>query len=110
MNPELSQQLLQGIVSVVVIIITGYLIPWLKAEIEKRKLDFIYDWIEKAVFAAEKIAEKQEINKREYVLAFIRTKFNLSDIEAEILLESAVKILNMEDVFQPEEPVIVDEV
>lgn len=110
MSPDLSQQLLQAIASVVVIIITGYLVPWLKAEIEKRKLDFIYDWIGKAVYAAEKIAEKEEIDKYEYVCAFVMKKFNLSEAEAKILIESAVKMLNMEDIWEVEEPVVVEEI
>lgn len=99
MSGDLSQQLLQAVAGVVVIIITGYVVPWIKAKIEEMKLNFIYTWIEKAVYAVEKIAEREDIDKFEYVSNFIEQKFNLSDAEAKILIESAVKILNMEDVW-----------
>ena len=102
MNGELTQQILEAVAGLAVIIITGYVVPWIKMKIEEMRLNFIYSWVEKAVYAVQKIAEREGLSgeeKFEKVSDFIEEKFHLSDAEAKILIESAVKILNMEDVF-----------
>ena len=101
---ETFNQLTNAITTLLVIIITGYLIPWIKGNIEANKLKNIYSWVEKAVWAAEQLSKfDPEFDRKQYVKDFIRERFNLSHSEAEVLIESAVRILNLYEFLGDEE-------
>ena len=78
------------IFAVIGVIITTYLIPWLK---EKR----LYVVVKTAVQAAEKLAESQQITKetkKAYVIDFLESKGIKVTYEVDVLIESCVEELD----------------
>lgn len=82
-------------------IITGYIIPFIKAKVGEQNLATITKWIGYAVKAAEMIfrEEKQGVEKKEYVVNFINKLFNKTKVvitreQIEVLIEAAVKEMN----------------
>lgn len=76
--------------AVIGVIITTYLIPWLK---EKR----LYVVVKTAVQAAEKLAESQQITKetkKAYVVDFLENKGIKVTYEVDVLIESCVEELD----------------
>lgn len=83
---------LELIVAVVVILVTRVVIPWLK---EKR----LYGFIEKAVRAAEKLKESDQLKgqtKLEYVEKLLADNGYAMTDTVRLLIEAAVKTLDMD--------------
>lgn len=83
---------IEPIVSIVFIIlstvVTVYVIPWLK---EKR----VYDTVVKMVSAAEKWAETNEIDKKEWVIGRLEASGIKVNEYVDALIEAAVKELDI---------------
>lgn len=101
MDKELISNLLNIIIGVASIIITRYLIPYIKSKLNNSKLENIMIWIEEAVYAAEQIctAENAGDKKKLYVVNRIldisnKSGFNITEQEVILLLESVVKKMN----------------
>lgn len=78
------------IFAVIGVIITTYLIPWLK---EKR----LYGVVKTAVQAAEKLADSQQITKetkKAYVIDFLENQGIKVTYEVDVLIESCVEELD----------------
>lgn len=69
-------------------VVTLYVVPWLK---EKR----LYDTVKKMVDAAEKWAETNNINKKQWVIAQLESKGITVNEYVEALIEAAVKELDI---------------
>lgn len=85
-------------IPVVCVVITGYIIPYIRLKMSTTQLDEIEKWVEKAVSCAEIIFDvpKSGAEKREYVINFIDKTFNskkqiITRDQINILLEAAVK-------------------
>ncbi len=79
-------------------VITGFIIPYMKAKISAVRMDEIIKWVAKAVQAAEVLfdAPGEGKRKREYVIHFIDRMFNskktvITKDQIHILLEAAWK-------------------
>lgn len=69
MNAELIQLIIEAVVGVAVVIISGHVIPWLKEKLGSEKMCNLEAFIEAAVRAAEQIyTPEQWKDKKEYVL------------------------------------------
>lgn len=91
-------QVLQVILALVSLVITGMLIPLIKTKISKDKLEKALVVTEIAVKAAEQIYKEtgQGVIKKKYVIDYIkRSGLNLTDNEINALIEAAVKELNL---------------
>lgn len=80
-------------------IITYVLIPLIKAKYTQQKIDNVYSWVKKGVFAAEQLhkAGLISIPKKEYVIDFLNSKnIKITIEELNVLIESAVRELNIE--------------
>ena len=91
-------QVLQVILALVSLVITGMLIPLIKTKISKDKLEKALVVTEIAVKAAEQIFKEtgQGVIKKKYVIDYIKKSgLNLSDDEINALIESTVKELNL---------------
>ena len=91
-------QVLQVILALVSLVITGMLIPLIKTKISKDKLEKALVVTEIAVKAAEQIYKEtgQGVIKKKYVIDYIKKSgLNLTDDEINALIESAVKELNL---------------
>lgn len=99
MNPELITKLVEAIVTVVVVLISAYVIPWLKGKIGEDKYNQIKYYIEYAVRCAEQIyKEDQSKEKKEYVMSYITHKLNdigitMTEEDISVLIESTVNYI-----------------
>ena len=79
-------------------IITYLIVPFLKQKTTKEQRENVYFWVEVAVNAAEQIYKEkgQGKLKKEYVVDFLVSKgVNITIEELDVLIEAAVKELNM---------------
>ncbi len=86
-------QIIVAVLTLVISLITAFLIPYLKTKVSAEKLDTIKFWVNIAVEAAEMIyvgtGRGQE--KKDYVVQFLNSKgFTLNVEEIENLIEAAV--------------------
>lgn len=97
MSPEMITKLTEAIVSVVVILITAYVIPWLKNKVGEDKYATVVEFAEIVVRSAEKIYTPDEwARKKEYAVELVAKKseelgLNLSVEEVNAIIEGAVQ-------------------
>lgn len=103
MNDVLFEVVL-GIVSIIMTVLTGILIPYIKEKIGNEKLVKYEYWVSTAVKCAEMIFNEQGMGetKKEYVVNFLNEMFNKNKIvitpeQIEILIESAVKEMKLDE-------------
>jgi hypothetical protein len=82
-------EILTGILTLLGLLITTFLVPWLKAKIDEGKLTRLTYWIEVAVLAAEGdiSGKKKGAERKQFVLDFLQDKgydINLNDLEIQI--------------------------
>lgn len=80
-------------------IVTYIIVPFIMQKTSKEQRDNIFMWVKIAVAAAEQMQEAGliEIPKKEYVIEFIKDKgFDITYEDLEIIVEAAVKELNLE--------------
>ena len=95
--------IIMALIPVCGLIITGFVIPYLKISIGDKQLLYISQWVKKAVEAAEVLfdAPKSGEEKRQYVIDFIDKMFNSKKViitkdQIRMLLESAWKEMTKE--------------
>jgi len=97
MQEQLGYQILSIIVSIVGILLTYYIVPYLKNKIGTEKMNQMMIWIKAAVAAAEMIYPefKSGEKKKEYVVEFLKNKgVTITDQELNALIEAVVYELN----------------
>lgn len=85
--------IIEAVITVIFLIITGFVIPWLKEKIAVEKLEKAKKWAKIAVEAAEQIYNEsgKGEQKKEYVYNFLTAKGVVIDFdEVEALIESEV--------------------
>ncbi len=82
----------EAILAIISLLITGFLIPFIKQRISDEKYENLKKWINVAVKAAEQIyGSKTGQQKKEYVISFLLSKGISFDVaEIETLIESEV--------------------
>ncbi len=84
--------IIQAVISLVAVLITSFLIPYLKEKISKEKYEKLKTWVSVAVNAAEQLyGSKTGQQKKQYVLDYLSAKgitININEIET--LIESEV--------------------
>mgnify|MGYP002855208709 CR=1 FL=1 len=97
MNPELITKLVEAIVTVVVVLISAYVIPWLKNKIGEDKYTTLVEFAEIVVRSAEKIYTQEEWQtKKNYAVELVISKskelgLELSIEEINAIIEGAVQ-------------------
>ena len=101
MSNELIKYIVEGIIAIVLILVSTYLIPLIKNKIGEDKFNEVATWVKFAVLKAEQVltAETGE-QKKEYVLSFIdelleENNIDISAEQLDVLIESAVKEMNI---------------
>lgn len=89
------EEVFPAIMTLLGVLLTYIIIPFIKSKTTEAQRDNVKNWVEYAVWAAEQIAKKQNIDKYEYVKGFLMEKFNLTEAEAKVLIESAVRELKV---------------
>lgn len=90
-------QIASLVLTILGLIITYFVVPWLKTKLSNEKLTEIETWVTIAVAAAEQLkkAGKLTTPKKDHVLKFIKDKgITITDQELEALIEAAVFELN----------------
>ena len=90
--------ILQVVLAIVSIVVTGILIPLIKTKISKTDLEKALVITDIAVKAAEQIYKEsgKGVIKKKYVIDYLKKSgLNLSDEEINALIEAAVKELNL---------------
>ena len=84
--------IIEALVGLVSLIITGFLIPFLKQKLSNEKRERLKGWVSIAVAAAEQLMKgKTGLEKKEYVVAFLLSKGLVFDIdEVTAMIESEV--------------------
>lgn len=100
MNENLFKIII-ALIPIIGTIITGFVVPLLKAKLGNEKLTTISTWATYAVKCAEMIfvGEKQGEEKKQYVVNFLVDIFNkkkivITEEQLNVLIEAAVKELN----------------
>ena len=85
--------LFNALIALVAILISTFLIPWIKANVDEKKQEKMLLWVNIAVDAAEKLYEgaKRGEEKKAYVLTFLEERGYTADMEAvNAAIEAAV--------------------
>ena len=100
---EIVFEIIKVIVMVAVLLISRYLIPWIKEKCDTDKLALAEKWVKYAVLKAQQVlwAEKGQ-DKKAYVAEFLKKiliakNIALSDEELDVLIEAAVKQMKIEE-------------
>ncbi len=91
------------IVMICAAIFTAYVIPYIRSTVGDKKLQDIADWTERAVlFAQQTMSAQSGADRKAYVLEYLtryahEQKIPITDEQINILIESAVKSLRLEE-------------
>ena len=97
MSPELITKLVEAIVTVILLLISAYVIPWLKNKIGEDKYATIVEFAEIVVRSAEKIYTQEEwAQKKRYAVEMVSAKvkelgIELTAEEINAIIEGAVQ-------------------
>lgn len=97
-------EIILGIISLTGLVLTYIVIPLIKEKIGNEKLTKYEEWATLAVHSAEMLFNEKGMGttKKEYVVNFLDKMFNknkvvLTEEQIEILVESAVKSMKLEE-------------
>lgn len=94
---NISYQIATLVISLIGVILTGLVVPWLRMKLTNEKLDTVERWVNVAVAAAEQIFSVPDsgIKKKMYVMEFLKSKgITITDQELDALIEAAVYEVN----------------
>lgn len=100
---EIIFEVIKIVVMVAVLVITRYLVPWLKEKIGTDKLATAEKWVRYAVLKAQQVLwEQGGQDKKAYVTEFLKEilmakNIALSDEQLDVLIEAAVKQMKLEE-------------
>ena len=96
MTPEMITKVTECVLTVIVLIVSAYVIPWLKTKISEEKLEELEKFCEQAVRAAEQLYAPEEYKlKKAYVLSLINEQIEklglgLNEAEIDAIIEGIV--------------------
>ena len=98
---EILFEVLKITVTIAVIVLTRYVVPYLKMCLENSKHNWILKWAEKAVKSAQQTIKDNE-EKKAIVTEFLKEiliakNISLSDKQIDVLIEAAVKQMKIEE-------------
>ena len=97
---EITLEALKLLIMVTVLVLTRFVVPWLKAKTSNETMQAVLDWTMQAVLAAEQAHQAQTGAERKYIVTefiksiLIQKNINLSDEELNTLIEAAVMQMN----------------
>lgn len=99
MNEEMINLVFKMVFAVASVLITGYLLPWIRSKMDNEKYSELLIFIQKCVEAAEKVYTPEEWKeKKKYVIDAAEHKLdslgiNITAEELDILVEGFVKVV-----------------
>jgi len=103
MPRELILQIIEVLISVAAFVITRYLVPAIREWMRGTQLEQIIKWTGQAVLAAEQMYGAYTGKERKAIVTsflkrmLLHKNITISDEELEMLIEAAVKEMNMND-------------
>ena len=97
---EITLEALKLLIMVTVLVLTRFVVPWLKAKTQSETMQAVLDWTMQAVLAAEQAHQAQTGAERKYIVTefikqiLIQKNISLSDEELNTLIEAAVMQMN----------------
>lgn len=97
---EITLEALKLLIMVTVLVLTRFVVPWLKAKTSNETMQAVLDWTMQAVMAAEQAHQAQTGAERKYIVTefikniLIQKNISLSDEELNTLIEAAVMQMN----------------
>lgn len=98
---EITLELLKLALMIATLVITRYVVPWIKAKTQSDTMSVLIDWVMQAVLAAEQMHQAQSGAERKAIVTkFIKEllaqkNLALSDDEIDVMIEAAVKQMNV---------------
>ena len=92
-------QLANAVIALICVIISTFLIPWIKSKASNEKLSSLTKWVEIAVNAAEQIyhGSGKGDEKLKYVMGFLNSKgLNVDYTSVKAAIEAAVRRISLE--------------
>ncbi len=96
MRPEMITKITESILTIAVLLVSAYVIPWLKTKINDEKLTELEKFCEQAVRSAEQLYSPEEWKlKKQYVLSLVNEKMEklglgLNEAEVDAVIEGIV--------------------
>lgn len=96
-------EIIKVVVMVAALVVTRYLVPWIKDKIGADQLAVAEKWAKYAVLKAQQVLwEKDGVDKKTYVTEFLKEillakNIALSDEQLDVLIEAAVKQMKIEE-------------
>lgn len=100
---DITLEILKLIIMVAVLVVTRYLIPWMKTKIDSEKLNQIAEWAAKAVLKVQQVYwSKDGAERKAIVTQFLKEiltakNISISDEQLDTLIEAAVKQMKIEE-------------
>lgn len=100
---EIIFEVVKVVVMVAVLVITRYMLPWIKGKIDAEKLVAAEKWVRYAVLKAQQVlCEQGGQDKKAYVTEFLKEilmakNIALSNEQLDVLIEAAVKQMKLEE-------------
>ncbi len=100
---EILFELMKLFVMVMVIVVTCYIIPWIRGKIGQDRLDEIAKWVNAAVLMAQQVySAKTGAERKAIVIDMLRNiltakNISISDDQLDLLIEAAVKAMKMKE-------------
>lgn len=108
MTPEMITKVTECALTVIVLLVSAYLIPWLKTKISEEKLEELEKFCEQAVRAAEQLYTPEEYKlKKAYVLSLINEQIEklglgLNEAEIDAIIEGIVNYVKHNKAYEAE--------
>lgn len=96
MTPEMITKITECAITIILLIVSAYVIPFLKSKIGTDKMQLLEDFVEAAVRAAEQLYTPEEWKlKKDYVTHLVSEKANdlgigLNEAEIDAIIEGIV--------------------
>lgn len=96
MTPEMITKITECAITIILLIVSAYVIPFLKSKIGTDKMQLLKDFVEAAVRAAEQLYKPEEWKlKKDYVTHLVSEKANdlgigLNEAEIDAVIEGIV--------------------
>ncbi len=100
---EVVLEILKVIVMLAVLVVTRYLVPWIKAKIGAEQLEEVKTWVNAAVLMAQQVYDAKPGAERKAIVVdlirgmLIKKNIDISTEQLDTLIEAAVKAMKMQD-------------
>lgn len=108
MTPEMISKITECTITVIILIVSAYVIPFLKNKIGTDKMQLLQEFAEACVRAAEQIYTKEDWKlKKDYVTRLVTEKatdlgIGLNEAEIDAIIEGIVNYVKHNKVFEVE--------